>query len=444
MFGDRVAAGASGARLAVDDGAHDRNDRDCVALGFGRVCGDPVFERDRIIDPRLAIVGRAGDFGYALAKGEPAADLVDQPGVERRLAEIIVRGLHHRGRSGQHRVELCLRPRLLHFGEPGVPQHRGIGQIGLLRLGRLVAAQIRFDRALESADAIDVRGDAEPVHQPLVIEARSAGAGDGDAADAVGPYFARMRGKLIAVGRIGGGEGEHGLLGRPHLVDRSADFGKRHLSAADEAVEVENDGADAVVLRRGFDSADDIAGAIFLHPIPARHGGKRIDLGRLLAQHAVELDDQRALADGQRRIGTAGEQREQPDEKEQEEQEREPVLDRDEQVPNLARKAGAAARPVVARQRAANRNGPGAGGIGSLGRRGAGVGHAPCLIRPPGLGNPSFDGRPTKPHRRRQSQPCSRYQRTVSARALSVASAGCHSAAGGCVPAAATQSGCAI
>ena len=42
MFGDRIAAGAAGARLAVDDGAHDRNDRDRGSLGFGRVGGDPV------------------------------------------------------------------------------------------------------------------------------------------------------------------------------------------------------------------------------------------------------------------------------------------------------------------------------------------------------------------------------------------------------------------
>src|SRR3546814_9890901 len=86
-----------------------------------------------------------------------------------------------------------------------------------------------------------MRGDAEPVDQPLVIEARSARARDRDAADAVGPDLARVRGDLITVGGVGGGEGEHGLFLRAHLVDRGADFGERHLTAAEEAVEVEHD-----------------------------------------------------------------------------------------------------------------------------------------------------------------------------------------------------------
>src|SRR3546814_6202802 len=69
----------------------------------------------------------------------------------------------------------------------------------------------------------------------------SSDLGDRDAADAVGPDFARVRGDLIAVGGVGGGEGEHGLFLRAHLVDRGADFGERHLPAAEEAVEVEHD-----------------------------------------------------------------------------------------------------------------------------------------------------------------------------------------------------------
>src|SRR3546814_10432976 len=70
------------------------------------------------------------------------------------------------------------------------PQHIGIGETGFLGLGRLVGAQEGLDRALEGADAIDVRGDAEPIHQPLVIEMRPARPGERDPADRVGPAFA--------------------------------------------------------------------------------------------------------------------------------------------------------------------------------------------------------------------------------------------------------------
>src|SRR3546814_10650645 len=84
-----------------------------------------------------------------------------------------------------------------------------IGEVGRFGLGRLVGAQEGLDRALEGADAVDVRGDAEPVPQPLVIKMRPARPGERDAADRVGPNLARVRGDLIAVGRIGGGEGEH-------------------------------------------------------------------------------------------------------------------------------------------------------------------------------------------------------------------------------------------
>src|SRR3546814_3864018 len=65
MLRARFAAGRTARRLAIDDFADHRDDRDRAAVRFGRVGGDPVFERDRIIFPRLAVVGGAADFGDA-------------------------------------------------------------------------------------------------------------------------------------------------------------------------------------------------------------------------------------------------------------------------------------------------------------------------------------------------------------------------------------------
>src|SRR3546814_13818452 len=71
--------------------------------------------------------------------------------------------------------------------------------------------------------------------------------------------------------------------------------------------------------------------AEFLEPRAARKRRKRIDLGGLLADDAVEFDDERALADRKAGVGTTREQNEQRDEEEKQEDEREGILDHDEQ-----------------------------------------------------------------------------------------------------------------
>ena len=187
---------------------------------------------------------------------------------------------------------------------------------------------------------------------------------------------------------------------------------------------------------------NDIADADFLELVVARQCGEGIDFGRLFADHAVEFDQQRAFADRQPGIGAPGEQAEQHDEEQQQEDQRERIFDPDEQVPHLARKAGPRFGLVVAGERAAHRDCPGAGGIVRGG--GGGFSHDANLGTRLALGNARFDRRVTQPYRRHQSQPSRRYQRTVSARASSVPRSGRHSAAGGCAPAVATQSGCAI
>src|SRR3546814_13627276 len=94
MLRARFAAGRTARRLAIDDFADDGDDRDRAAVRFGRVGGDPVFERDRIIFPRLAVVGGAADLGAAAVARPAAAEPVDQAGVERRFRQLIARRLH--------------------------------------------------------------------------------------------------------------------------------------------------------------------------------------------------------------------------------------------------------------------------------------------------------------------------------------------------------------
>src|SRR3546814_8659755 len=107
-----------------------------------------------------------------------------------------------------------------------------------------------------------------------------------------------------------------------------------------------------------LERVDDVADADFLEPRAARKRRKRIDLGGLLADDAVEFDDERALADRKDGVGTTREQTEQRDEEEQQEDERERILDPDEQVPDLAREAGRRFPLVVAWPGAAHGGGP--------------------------------------------------------------------------------------
>src|SRR3546814_20664424 len=76
-------------------------------------------------------------------------------------------------------------------------------------------------------------------------------------------------------------------------------FRSRHLPAAEEAVEVEHDRGHTAVIGGDLQRVDDIADADFLEPRAARKRRQRIHLGGLLADDAVEFDDERALTDRQ-------------------------------------------------------------------------------------------------------------------------------------------------
>src|SRR5690606_22916494 len=131
-----------------------------------------------------------------------------------------------------------------------------------------------------------------------------------------------MRGNLIAVGGVGSGEGEHGLFLRAYLVDRSANFGKRDLAAAKKAVEVEHHRRHPLVLSGGLECVHDVANTIFLEILTAGQRRKGVDFCRLFGNDAVELKQQRALANRERRVGAAREQAEEEREEHKEEDER--------------------------------------------------------------------------------------------------------------------------
>ncbi len=144
-----------------------------------------------------------------------------------------------------------------------------------------------------------------------------------------------MGGEQIAVVVISGGVGEHGLAGLADRVERLADRGQGRLAAAGEDVEVEHHRLDPVVGRRGPKRMDDVAKPIFARTAAAEHlaGG---GLGRLLDDRPVELEQKRAAIAGAERRARRHRRVEQGEE-EQHEQEDEPVLDPDQQLPDLAR-----------------------------------------------------------------------------------------------------------
>src|SRR3546814_16544715 len=71
---------------------------------------------------------------------------------------------------------------------------------------------------------------------------------------------------------------------------------------------------------------------------------RSIDLGRLFGHDTVELEQQRAVPDRQRRALPRGEQAKEQDEEQQQEDQRQRILDRAEQVPHLAWDTGRGAR----------------------------------------------------------------------------------------------------
>jgi hypothetical protein len=144
-----------------------------------------------------------------------------------------------------------------------------------------------------------------------------------------------MGGELVAVVVIGGRVGEDRLAGLAHRVERLADRRERRLPAPGEDVEIERHRLDPVVGPRGVERAQHVAQPILARSAAAEHLARR-RLGRLLDDRPVQSEEQGAAvarAEGGPGRHCRVEQSEEGDHEEQDE----PVLDPDEQLPDLAR-----------------------------------------------------------------------------------------------------------
>src|SRR3546814_725458 len=105
--------------------------------------------------------------------------------------------------------------------------------------------------------------------------------------------------------------------------------------AALEMIEIEDDRLDLGIVLRGVDRADEIAQSILAaHRLSARDG-EGIDLGGLLDDRAVEIEQQRAVAD-RRRCRSRRKRRPQHTEEQEHRDQDQRVLDPDQQFPGAS------------------------------------------------------------------------------------------------------------
>ncbi len=255
-----------------------------------------------------AIVGRLPrDLRNALPERSLIAQLIDQPGTLRRLGQIAPGRFRRACRIGDIGGQLGARAGLGDFLLPVLPQRIGQRLIGLSRFGRLFRADEGLDKALVRPHAIDMGIDAKLVDQALIIEPRSAAPQYRYAAQRIDPCLAGMGGKLITVVAIDGGVGKDRLFGSANRVQCLAHAGKRDLTAAHKAVEVQHHCLHLAVRLRRLQSGDDVGQAIFLRLWPRRRQqGEGVRLCRLLDEGPVQLQQQRAAAHAPRGLGRPG------------------------------------------------------------------------------------------------------------------------------------------
>jgi len=79
-----------------------------------------------------------------------------------------------------------------------------------------------------------------------------------------------MGGQQQAIISIGMGKCDDRLIGLAHLVQRAAHILQSHLPAAGKARQVQRNNLDPVILGRGFQRCNHIAGAVFSSSAPSR------------------------------------------------------------------------------------------------------------------------------------------------------------------------------
>ena len=201
----------------------------------------------------------------------------------------------------------------------------------------MAVQQIRLDRAFERADTKNVRGDLEPIEQRgkiLLVAARPA---DECSAHRVNPHFAGMRGKQQAVVGIAHGKCEYRLLRRADHIQRCADFLHVHQTAAGKPRQIKRHSLDPIILCSKPQRADDIAGTVFrCWRCRGEQPLNGIDDRGFFNHRTIEPHQQGSVGDAGS-TGPRGESGVKQHEEAKQDQEHQAVLDRDQQMPNLAR-----------------------------------------------------------------------------------------------------------
>ncbi len=288
--------------------------------------GARPFGRQIFTDQRL----------HPFTKGDLVPDLVDQPGRFCSLGGIAAGRGQPADRIRCDLRDLRLWPRLGDIGLPGVENRRVQRGPRLTRRLRRAVAGIGFDEILVGSDLVDVRRDLEAFKQRPEIRLAAARTHYESPAKGIDPALAGMGGQQHPIVDIGRSIGQHRLLRGAHRIHCRADFLQVNQPAAGKFGQIEHHRLDPVIAGCGADRPGDVAGAVFALRIGlGQQQLQRIDLGRLLDHRAVQLDQQRPVAD-QTCAGPRGQHRIKPGEEQQHEDKDKTVLYPDQKMPDFA------------------------------------------------------------------------------------------------------------
>ena len=212
-------------------------------------------------------------------------------------------------------------PLLLDRVDVGLPEAAVEQVVGLERRRRRLVGDERLDRALEGADAHHVDGDAELVERVLVVVAQVAEAGDVDHAERVQVDLVGVRRDVVLALVVPRAPGDDLLAARLEAIDAGGDLAQRREAGRPHLVEDDDEARDLRIGGGGVEHGEDVAQQHLLHRLAAHliERARAQGAGLLLADRAVEAQDERGLV-GQRRRPALDEGEHDGDQDEQEDE----------------------------------------------------------------------------------------------------------------------------
>ena len=336
--GDSLSSGSARTVLAIDDVARHGDDRHGIAALLLRMGG----QQGLVMIARKG-AGRVVQLVLArnrldpLAEGHLVAQLVHQTSGQRSLCRIALGRSQPAHRIACDQLKIGLGPGL---GEIFLPVFKHGPQQGAPRLARgfrSLIVEVRLNKVLVGPDPVHVDVHLEALEQVAEIQAVAARPHDERTAQRVQPNLAGMGGQQHPVIGVGHRIGQHRLLRGADLIHRRADFLQVDEAAAAELRQVHNHGLDSWISCRQFDRADDIARLVFVRLIANREQVlQRIARRRLFDHGSIDAQHQGAIHQ-RSRTGPGSQHGVKPDEEQQHEQQDQTVLDRNQEMPNLAR-----------------------------------------------------------------------------------------------------------